>query len=200
MGVFSSLEAKVIKPISDLIWEWYGAGDTSRIKSVFELGNVLMLLALTPEQKVETIPDCPCCELIGQYSGTDTFFLALCADKVDVKLIQKLKDLSHKAGNPFWLSTSFRSRMKKGSCASTISCSARVLIKRSISLVCDLRLASRLHIGSSIITSFFAKSGSEFTVAIKKANAKVLLSPSPHFKQCPSGLVPFLFKHRLREP
>ncbi len=24
--------------------------------------------------------------------------------------------------------------------------------------------------------------------------------PSPHFKQCPSGFVPFLFKHRLREP
>ncbi|WP_122605624.1 hypothetical protein [Pseudomonas viridiflava] len=99
MGVFSSSEAKVIKPISDLIWEWYGAGDTSRIKSVFELGNVLRLLALTPEQKVETIPDCPCCELIGQYSGTDTCFLALCADKVDVNLIQKLKDLSHTLQN-----------------------------------------------------------------------------------------------------
>ncbi len=35
---------------------------------------------------------------------------------------------------------------------------------------------------------------------IKSEQVVIRPEPSPHFKQCPSGLVPFLFQHCLRKP
>ena len=84
----------MIKPIRTLIWEWYGAGEKSKIESIFELGNVLRQLALTPEEKSETIPGCAYCELTNQYFGRGSCFLLVCTDDVDIELIQKIKDLS----------------------------------------------------------------------------------------------------------
>lgn len=80
------------EPLSVFIWQWYGEKD--KIDAVFSLGEALTELALSPEDKASTIPDCPFCELVNKYFFAKENIIKKCCPGIGTELVTSINELS----------------------------------------------------------------------------------------------------------
>jgi hypothetical protein len=80
------------EPISVFIWQWYDEKD--KVNAVFSLGDALTELALSPEDKASTIPDCPFCELVNKYLSAEEKILKNCCPGLGTELLASINKLS----------------------------------------------------------------------------------------------------------
>jgi hypothetical protein len=80
------------EPFSVLIWQWYDEKD--KVRAVFALGDALTNLALSPDDKVLHIPDCPFCELVYPYFSAEEDILKNCRPGIRTELVESINELS----------------------------------------------------------------------------------------------------------
>jgi hypothetical protein len=78
--------------ISVFIWQWYDEKD--KIDAVFSFCDTLTKLALSPEDKALTIPDCPFCELVNNYFSNKETILKKCCPGIGTELVISINELS----------------------------------------------------------------------------------------------------------